>query len=134
MTDSIIYSQHNWTGKRLLIAEDDDLTCKLLRLFLSPTGIDCFWAKTGLEAVNLVKEHDNIDLALLDIQMPELDGISATEILKQMNNQLPVIIQTAFAFNEYRTACQKAGCDEFITKPYEKSTLLQLMDQYLTRS
>ncbi len=134
MTDSIIYSQHNWTGKRLLIAEDDDLTCKLLRLILSPTGIDCFWAKTGLEAVNLVKEHANIDLALLDIQMPELDGISATEILKQMNNQLPVIIQTAFAFNEYRTACQKAGCDEFITKPYEKSTLLQLMDQYLTRS
>ena len=127
MTDSIIYSQHNWTGKRLLIAEDDDLTCKLLRLILSPTGIDCFWAKTGLEAVNLVKEHDNIDLALLDIQMPELDGISATEILKQMNNQLPVIIQTAFAFNEYRTACQKAGCDEFITESYVQSTRLQVM-------
>ncbi len=134
MTQSISSLHHNWVGKRLLIAEDDDLTCKLLRLILSPTGIDCFWARTGLEAVNLAKEHDNIDLALLDIQMPELDGISATEILKQMNHRLPVIIQTAFAFNEYKTACQKAGCDEFITKPYEKTTLLQIMDQYLTRS
>ena len=113
-------------GKIILIAEDIDWNFRYLEMMLARLNkARVIWAKDGVEAVNTCKDHPEIDLVLMDIQMPEMDGYNATRLIKEFRPDLPIIAHTAYAMHEERELCLSAGCCAYIAKPVRKDDLLQ---------
>ena len=108
---------YDWTGKTILIAEDNEANYFLLKKALEKTKAEIIRAENGLEAVNIFKSRPDIDIILMDIRMPEMDGIEATTIIKEMNSDIPIIVQTAFTMSSEKEKSFKAGCDDYISKP-----------------
>jgi len=101
----------------ILIAEDDDLNFLYFDKMMKSLKHKVIRAKNGREAVELCKTHLDLDVILMDIKMPEMDGMEATRIIKTFNTETPVIALTAFAFNEERESIVSAGFDEYVSKP-----------------
>jgi PAS domain S-box-containing protein len=120
----------NWQGKTILIAEDEDANYTLLHLFLRNTGSKIIRATNGKEAVDIV-ESQLVDLVLMDMKMPVMDGYEATTHIKQLSPSLPVIAQTAYALSSDRLKAIEAGCDNYITKPISSQNLIRIMSRYL---
>ncbi len=125
-------AEYNWEGKLFLVAEDDMFSYKLLEGFLKKTGADIIHAEDGQQAVDMCKKDSGIDLILMDVQMPEMNGLEATRIIKKLRKSLPIIAQTANAIAEERQRCFEAGFDDFVTKPINISELFIKIDQWLT--
>ncbi len=117
-------------SQKILIAEDVESNFLYLSAVLSKIDAEIIWAKNGLEVVQKFKEHDDIDLVLMDLQMPEMNGFEATKIIKQLSPNMPVIAQTAFAMAEDRQRALAAGCDEYIAKPIRSAELIDLVEKY----
>ena len=126
-TENIVTSEDSGTKPRILIAEDDPLSSDLLRVFLSSTSRELLFAKTGTEAVNICRSDPNIDIVLMDIKMPEMDGYEATKKIREFNNDIVIIAQTAFALVGDRDKAIKAGCNDYISKPITKNKILELI-------
>jgi len=124
-------SDYDWHNKCFLIAEDDKFSFKLLEGFLKKTNAEIIHAVDGVEAVDKCRENLRISLVLMDVQMPEMNGLEATKIIKQFRKKLPIIAQTANAIAEERQKCFEAGFDDFITKPINISELLIKIDKWL---
>lgn len=119
---------YTWKNYTVLVAEDDPLNFRYVELLLSRrTGINIIWAKDGQEAVNICTSNDAIDIVLLDLQLPELDGLHSLKQIKEKNPYLPVIIQTANSWNNEEETCTLAGCDGFFNKPLEMDQVLNAM-------
>lgn len=125
-------TDYNWEGKLFLIAEDDTFSFKLLEGFLKKTNASILHAEDGVQAVDICKKNPEIDLVLMDVQMPEMNGIEATRLIKIARKDLPVIAQTANAIAEERQKCFEAGCDDFVTKPINISELFLKIDRWLS--
>ncbi len=117
----------------ILIAEDDRVCSLVLQMYLRSDNITIMSAVNGQEAVELVKEHPEINLVLIDIKMPVMNGFDATRLIKKLRPELPVIAQTAFTSKEDRKKAEKAGCDCVILKPINKKELLELIPELLNR-
>lgn len=117
----------------LLIAEDDDITRILLTKILKDENIAILYAHNGHEAIELAKLHPEINLVLMDIKMPLLNGYEATRQIKQLRPDLPIIAQTALTAAEYREKAIQAGCDRFIKKPVSKKELITMIHELLYR-
>ncbi|MBS3771279.1 MAG: transporter substrate-binding domain-containing protein [Bacteroidales bacterium] len=117
----------------LLVAEDDKTSFILLEEMLSEKNINCIPAGNGREALDKVKSNPGIDLVLMDIKMPFMDGYQATREIKNINPEIPVIALTAFASKLDREKALNAGCDEYLAKPVESSKLIELIDDFLKR-
>lgn len=113
----------------ILIAEDVESNYKLLEIILRKE-YDLLWAKNGREAVDYALEHEP-DAVLMDIKMPVMDGIEALKEIRLHNTDLPVIMQTAYAFDSDRRTAESAGCNGFITKPVMPRELKMYLDKYL---
>jgi PAS domain S-box-containing protein len=124
--------QYDWKDRNILIAEDDKFSFKFLEGFLKQTNVNVLHAENGKLAVDICLENKEIDLVLMDIQMPEMNGYEATNLIKQNRKQLPVIAQTANAIIEEREKCFEAGCDDFVTKPVNIHELYSKIDKYFT--
>ena len=122
---------YNWTGKTILIAEDDDFSFLYLKGILEKTHAYVIQAVNGKEAIEAVKLTENIDCILMDIRMPHLDGYSATKEIKKIHPGIPVIAQTAYAMDGDREKSILAGCDDYLTKPIEPLKLLDKISQFL---
>lgn len=112
-------------SKIILIAEDEDVNYLFLEMLLqkmSPS-YSILRAKDGQEAVDLYQSNENITLVLMDIKMPNMDGYEATRIIKSLNPEAKVIAQTALSAYDAKERALEAGCDDFITKPVNKSLL-----------
>jgi CheY-like chemotaxis protein len=126
-------TNYDWHGKTLLIAEDDHNSYKFLRELLLKTRAAVLHADDGKKAWEAVQEPVHIDLVIMDIQMPEMDGFEATKRIKKLKPHLPVIAQTAFAMSGDREKIQQAGCDDYISKPVDGNQLLAVINHYLMR-
>lgn len=124
-------SSYSWKGKTVLIVEDNETSNIYFEAALRKTDANLIWAKNGLDAVSYVKGNTHIDLILMDINMPKMDGIEATRIIKETNPEIIVVVQTAFILSGEERMCQEAGCDEFITKPIRLKYLLDTINRYL---
>ncbi len=123
---------YSWKNFTTLVAEDDPLNYRYIELLLSRrTGVNIIWAKDGREALNICRKQKDIDIVLLDLQLPELDGFKTLQMIKMHNPYLPVIIQTANSWNNEEENCSKAGCDGFFNKPLNIDELLLKMDACL---
>ncbi len=119
-------------SKTILLAEDDHGSAMLVEAILKATGVTIIVVKNGREAVNEVKQNPNISLVLMDIQMPEMDGIEATKSIRLFNQDIPVIAQTAFATADDKAKCQKAGFTAFLAKPIDVRLLYDTLWLHLS--
>ena len=106
----------------ILVAEDVDSNFKLIQFFLSKSNVNILRAKDGKEAVAKVSS-EKIDLVLMDIKMPVMDGYTATKIIRETNKNIPIIAQTAYADDNDVAIC--CGCSSFISKPFDRHGLLK---------
>jgi CheY-like chemotaxis protein/anti-sigma regulatory factor (Ser/Thr protein kinase) len=122
-------------GKVILIAEDVDWNFHYLKILLgSVAGAKVLWAQNGLEAVSLCHEHPEIDLILMDVQMPEMNGYDATRIIKEFRPNLPVIAQSAYAMQDELKLSVSVGCSAFLAKPFSKKHLFNTISEVLSHS
>ena len=117
--------------KTILIAEDDAMTQLFLQDLLRMKCGRIHVAKNGVEAVEYVQNHPDIDLVLMDLKMPLMDGFTATEKIKKLRPEIKIIAQTAFAIQGDKEEALKAGCDDYISKPIRASDLLKKMNDLL---
>jgi CheY-like chemotaxis protein len=123
--------EFNWQGKTILVAEDEDVNYNLIETVLSPTAAKIIRAKTGIEAIERMEEDIYIDLVLMDIKMPDMNGFEATKRIKQMRKNVPIIAQTAYAMSTDEENCIRSGCDDYISKPLRIDTLLKKIDKHV---
>jgi len=121
-----------WENKKILVAEDKKINFEIIQETLSPTHVNLIWAKNGKEAVEIVKQENNIDLVLMDIQMPVMDGYETTRLIKEFNSEIPVIAQTAYALPQDSYKCFDAGCDDYIAKPISIDLFLNKINKFLS--
>jgi CheY-like chemotaxis protein len=124
-------SHYSWEGKTILIAEDEETNFLYLKAALSRTGVKILRAKTGREAVSIIKTTDQVDLILMDIKMPEMNGIDATREIKAYNTKMKIIAQTAYAMADDRKLYFQAGCIDYLAKPIHRELLLTTIAKYL---
>ncbi len=117
---------------QILIAEDVESNFLYLNAVLSKIDAKIFWAKNGTEAVAIFQDQ-NIDLVLMDLQMPDMNGFEATKAIKIINPNIPVIAQTAFAMADDREKALQAGCDDYLSKPIKSNDLLTIVKKYLEK-
>lgn len=122
---------YNWASKTILVAEDEPLNFRFFEEILEDTNVNIIWVKNGREAVETCLKNDAIDLILMDIKMPEMNGYDATRAIKRLKPNIPVIAQTAYALIGDEARAKEAGCDDYIYKPLNISKLLRLISNYL---
>ncbi len=124
-------TNYNWEGKVLLVAEDEDFNFIFLEEILMDTKARIIRARDGQEALNFVKSVPEIDLILMDMQMPIMNGYDATRNIKKIKKDLPIIAQTAYHYGEAYEEIMAAGCDDFISKPIDIGGLKDMIDRFL---
>jgi len=120
-------------GLKILIVEDDKISKMLLALMVKDYSSVVFEARTGVEAVTIARDNPDIDLILMDIQMPELNGYEATKQIRQFNNDVIIIVQTAFGLSDNKENIIRTGCDDYILKPVSKDKLFALVKLYFEK-
>jgi PAS domain S-box-containing protein len=118
----------------ILIAEDQESNFFLVKEMLQHSELNILRAKDGEEAVALFRENPQIQLVLMDIKMPNMDGYQATQIIRGLNKKIPIIAQTAYAMADDRDKVINSGCTDYISKPFNKKTLLEIIAKYLKKS
>ncbi|HBC79626.1 MAG TPA: hypothetical protein DEO60_03955 [Bacteroidales bacterium] len=123
--------QLNWNNKTCLLVDDNKDVLLYLNRTLADTGIKTLSARSGIEAIDIVKTIPGIDVVLLDMQMPEMNGIEATKEIRKIRKDIPIIAQTAFIFEDDKDIILEAGCDACLIKPIRKDHLLTVMSSFL---
>jgi len=116
---------------KILIVEDDEVSESVLTIMLEDYSNEIFHTKTGLEAIEICKQHTDIDLILIDIKMPGIDGFETTRRIREFNKKVVIIAQTAYGLRGDKTKTLDAGCNDYIAKPINKEKLLTLIQKYL---
>ena len=115
----------------ILIAEDDDSNFRLLNAIIGKK-CEILWAKNGIEALRLYKENsDKIRLILMDLKMPGMDGFEATSAIRETDKNIPIIVQTAFAFSTDREKAIEMGCNKVLIKPISIVELRKTISTYI---
>lgn len=127
-------SDYDWQGYKILIAEDTEINFIFLSEALKNTGVDIVHAQDGQKAIERIKDEPDIDLVLMDINMPKLDGFESTAKIRELRDDLPIIAQTALSIDNAQEKAEEVGCDDFITKPIKLKSFLKLIDQYLKQN
>ncbi len=120
------------SSKNILIAEDEKNNFIFLEEALRKTGINIIWAMNGKEAMEQVALRSDIDIILMDIKMPVMDGYTATREIKKIRPNIPVIAQTAYASADEKARSLEAGCDAYLTKPIRPSYLIETITQFFS--
>ena len=113
----------------ILVAEDEDSNYELIKIVLQKR-YRLMRAVNGIEAVTMC-EDEHPALILMDVRMPDMNGLDATRIIKEVNHDIPVVALSAYAFEENITEALQAGCDEFMAKPFRVEDLLDLVQKYI---
>lgn len=127
----LIDKEYNWQGKTILIAEDEETNFLLVEKFLESTHATLIRAKNGKEAVDIVKSGENIDLILMDLKMPEMDGFEALKTIRALSPTLPVIAQTCYEPDIDQSRLLNAHFNGFISKPININKLIEIIDKNL---
>jgi CheY-like chemotaxis protein len=117
---------------KLLIVDDDKLCLKLLSYLLKDSSFDITYVNTGGEAVRTCHKNPDIDIILLDIMIPEMNGFEVATKIREFNPNVVIIAQTALTLDGDREKSIEAGCDDYISKPYSKRDLLNIIQNNLT--
>ncbi len=123
------WKKQMWPDKTILIVEDENSNYKYLEALLL-NKVKLLWTNNGIDAVKISNEMP-VDLILMDIKLPKMDGFEATRIIKKNKPNIPIIAVTAYAMEADKKQSIEAGCDKYISKPYKMEELFSLIDLYL---
>ena len=123
--------KYNWEGKKALVVDDDPAAAFLLSEILQHTRMRVETVNTGLDAVEKCRTDPDIDVVLLDLQIPGMSGFEAATQIKQLRQDLPIIAQSAYALLEEKEKAIEAGCDAHISKPIQAFDLLSAINHFL---
>ena len=127
----------DFSGKRILLAEDNELNAEIATEILAETGVEVEWASDGIVAVDMLAKAPggHYDLVFMDIQMPNLDGYGATKRIRALDDPakagIPIVAMTANAFEEDKQDAAAAGMDDHLAKPIDIDELMQVLNKYL---
>lgn len=119
-----------WKKKTILVVDDVTDSILLIEEILRPTGINIITASNGIEAIEKFNLHSEIDLILMDIQLPEMNGLVAAKIIKAKKD-IPIIAQSAYLQHEYEKQCKIMGCNDFLQKPINAEELMSKIENYI---
>jgi CheY-like chemotaxis protein/two-component sensor histidine kinase len=111
----------------ILVVDDDEITIKMIPIMLMKLAGEVMIVKTGVEAIEVCRINPNIDLVLMDIFMPEIDGLETTRQIRQFNKEIVIIAQSTFVQSGAREISIAAGCDDYISKPFSNTELLDII-------
>jgi len=122
---------HEWQNKKVLIVEDTFENMMITKYTLKETKIQILEAPNGLDAVEIFKNNDDIDLVIMDIRLPGINGIECTKALKKIRKQVPVIMLTALTMGDEERQSKEAGCSGYLTKPVKPAYLIDYLSRFL---
>jgi PAS domain S-box-containing protein len=130
--NNIAADEEEYTMKNLkiLIAEDDESSSQLISIAVQKFGKEIIKVQTGTEAVEACRNNPDIDLVLMDIQMPEMDGHTATRQIRQFNKDVIIIAQTAYGLTGDREKSLEAGCTDYISKPIRRDDFMKIINKH----
>ena len=119
-------------GLKILVAEDDEASCEYLSIILKDMAETVLYAENGKEAIELFKDNPDIDLILMDMMMPVMNGYQATKQIRTFDKNVVIIAQTAYALSGDKEKILAAGCNDYITKPLSINTLKAVISKYFS--
>jgi two-component system, cell cycle response regulator DivK len=124
---------YHWNNRVVLITEDEEVNFYYLKTLLQRADAKVLRAKNGKEAVDIISEYKGaIDLILMDLNMPVMDGYEAMRIIKSRHPSIPIIAQTAYTLNNDRNRCLQAGFNDYIAKPINRLALYRMVNDNLS--
>jgi len=130
---SIASDKYDWKDKTILVAEDEPANYIYIEEVLKITKARILKAVNGKEAVKIVQENNNIDVIIMDIKMPEMDGYEATRRIKFINKDIPIISQSAYAMPSDIDKGFESGMDDYLIKPVKPKVLLSIINKQFTK-
>ena len=127
-------SEIDWNGKVILLTEDEEVNFIYISELFENTGINLLRTTTAEEAITICKSQQPVDLILMDIRLPGMNGFDATRSIKKLRPNTPVIAQTAYAMENERKESISSGCDHYLTKPFDQTVLFDIIDGYLEKT
>lgn len=131
LADHSIDEQYYFSNHTILIVEDDRYNVEYLKEILTDAGLKIIHAENGKEAIE-ISISQPIDLILMDIRLPDIDGYEATQQIRQHKPHLKIIAQTAYASHEEKQKALDAGCNDYLSKPTKQDVLLFMLNKYLS--
>ena len=119
----------DWKNKTIVVVDDTEINFVLIKTQLRKNKPNMVWIKNGYDAIEYIKDHENIDLILMDIRMPVMDGIQATKEIKEIAPEIPIVIQTASVMGDAYDKIAQSGCDDVIFKPIVASKLIKIINK-----
>jgi CheY-like chemotaxis protein len=127
------HTEYHWNNRVVLITEDEEVNFFYLKTLLQKANAKVIRAKNGKEAVDIIAKHKGeIDLILMDLNMPVMDGYEAMRIIKSRHPSIPIIAQTAYTMNNDRHRCLEAGFNDYIAKPINRLALYRMVNENLS--
>lgn len=124
---------YSWNNRVVLITEDEEVNFYYLKTLLQRADAKVLRAKNGKEAVDIISEYGGgVDLILMDLNMPVMDGYEAMRIIKSRHPSIPIIAQTAYTLNNDRHRCLQAGFNDYIAKPINRMALYRMVNDNLS--
>ncbi len=120
----------DWSDKTILVVDDLKTIFDYYKIAMSRTKVHLFWAESGEKAIEYVRNEPSIQLVLMDIQMPKMNGYEAGAEIKKMKPDLPVIVQTAYVLDESKEKALNNGLDGYIAKPIRVNLLIDLLSGF----
>jgi CheY-like chemotaxis protein len=115
---------------KIMVSEDDEVNFHFVNLLLKKAGHTVIHAATGTEAIEICRQTPDIDMILMDIRLPDINGYDATREIRKFNMDIPIIALTAFAFESDREKALQSGCNDYLSKPVKKDELLETMKKF----
>lgn len=123
-------NNYDFNGKNILVVDDDLASAMLVSHMLKGTGAKVCSVQDGAHAVNKAAVED-IDMILMDLRMPVMDGYAATTNIRAMGRTMPIIAYTALPSSENKDRCLAVGCNDYLSKPINKEELFKMVEKYL---
>jgi CheY-like chemotaxis protein len=123
--------RHDFSGKNILIVEDEMSNFALLEALLSTSGAKIIHVTTGVAAIDYATNHPDLDMVLMDIKLPDVNGYEVTKRIRILYPELPIIAQTAFVMSGDKEKAIRSGCNAYIPKPIDLNKLLDTMSGFL---
>jgi PAS domain S-box-containing protein len=133
LKSTVSSKQQEVKNLKILIVEDDEVSYSLLSRLVKKASKEVLHAVTGIEAIEACKNNPDLDLVLMDIRMPEMNGLEATSQIREFNKDLVIIAQTAYGFESDFKKAMEAGCNDYITKPIYSTMLFELIKKHVNK-
>ncbi|RLD42108.1 MAG: response regulator [Bacteroidetes bacterium] len=123
--------ENKWEDKVILIVDDIKINYILITRQLRKYGASFVWLKDGTEVVKYVQSKKQVDLILMDVRMPNLNGVEATIVIKKLNPKIPIIMQTACVMGDDCDKLEDSQCDDIIYKPIIAEKLIEMINKFI---